>query len=107
MSGVEERYDESVGDVVYCAGETPWVVEGVEAACDYTLKLSFKDGSVKVFDFKPLVDKPMYRALQDTDLFMQARAGHGTVVWDNDIDIAPEYLYENAMPISARVESSA
>lgn len=30
---------------------------------------------------------------------MKAKAEHYTVVWNDDIDIAPEYLYENSRKI--------
>ncbi len=44
----------------------------------------------------------MYRqgttGLTDTK-FLTAKADCGTVVWDDDIDIAPEHLYESSTPM--------
>ncbi|MDO5327119.1 MAG: hypothetical protein Q4G00_10425 [Clostridia bacterium] len=30
---------------------------------------------------------------------MQAKAAFGTVVWSDDVDIAPEHLYECSVPV--------
>lgn len=61
---------------------------------DFTLTVTFQDGSVKVFDARPLLELPIYERLRNIGFFMRARVECGTVVWDDDIDVAPEYLYE-------------
>lgn len=49
-----------------------------------------------MFDFKPLLEKPAYAALKDIDVFKGVYIDYGIPVWnDGDIDISPEYLYEN------------
>ena len=40
--------------------------------------------------------------LREPDFFAQAKAAYGTVVWTDEIDIAPEHLYECSVPISSR-----
>ncbi len=78
--------------------KTPdWVVENVEAKNDWTLCLSFANGVNKVFDMKPLLSKAMYEQLRNISLFKTAKAECGTVVWNDVIDIAPEYLFENSI----------
>lgn len=71
-----------------------WVVNHVQPHSDYTLRITFEDGSVRVYDARPLLAKPIYAPLQDTAFFMRAKAECGTVVWSDEIDIAPEHLYE-------------
>lgn len=76
-----------------------WVVKNVEAKADYTLHLTFADGEKKVYNARPLLKKPIYSQLNNLAFFMGARAECGTVVWNDDIDIAPEHLYECAEPL--------
>lgn len=92
-------YDEKLDDYICCAGPIPWSVRSVEPREDYTLLLTFADGTLREFDFKPLLEQELFTPLLDIGRFMDASAGHGTVVWEGDIDIAPEYLYENGAVI--------
>ena len=71
-----------------------WAVTKVEPCKDYTLIISFADGSRKLYNAKPLLDDEMYEPLKNLPFFMKASALYGTVVWSDDIDIAPEHLYE-------------
>ena len=77
--------------------KTPhWVVKKVTPQDDYTLHLLFSDGELKVYDAKPLLVKPIYKQLNDLTFFLSAKAECGTVVWNDDVDIAPEHLYEKS-----------
>ncbi|MBQ7262942.1 MAG: DUF2442 domain-containing protein [Synergistaceae bacterium] len=79
--------------------DTPaWAVRDVEARADHTLWLTFADGQRRVYDARPLLERPIYAALRPLCFFMRARADGGTVVWDDDTDIAPEHLYEHSVP---------
>ena len=71
-----------------------WSVRKAEPHNDYTITLTFQDGSVRLYDAKPLLALAIYEPLRNPGFFMQARAECGTVVWNDDVDIAPEHLYE-------------
>lgn len=74
-----------------------WITSA-EYLGDYRLKLTFNDGAVKIFDGKDIVKKPLYQSLQSLSTFQQFELDDWTVSWENGkIDIAPEYLYENAI----------
>lgn len=75
-----------------------WCVRKCEVIEPYTLKLWFQDGSVKTYDMSPLLDWRCFRPLKDPELFRKARVFASSVVWNDDIDIAPEELYENGIP---------
>ncbi|MBQ7151744.1 MAG: DUF2442 domain-containing protein [Synergistaceae bacterium] len=81
-----------------CDKNPAWVVEEVQPHKDYTLTIKFHDGSTKLYDAKPLLKIPLYEPLKNPGFFMRAYAD-GTVVWNEDIDIAPEHLYEAGRPI--------
>ncbi|MHB8129733.1 MAG: DUF2442 domain-containing protein [Mobilitalea sp.] len=39
---------------------------------------------------------PAFKLLENVNIFKTAKVEHGVVVWNNgDIDIAPEYMYDN------------
>jgi len=76
-----------------------WAVKNVEPREDYSLVIYFADGSKKLYNAKPLLDDEMYEPLKNLPFFMKASALCGTVVWSDDIDIAPEHLYEESLPI--------
>ncbi len=76
-----------------------WVVREVQPTNDYLLFLTFADGSKKMYDARPLLDKPIYAILNSLPFFLTARAEYGTVVWSDEVDIAPEHLYECSVPL--------
>lgn len=71
-----------------------WIVTSVEAKEDYTLVLTFIDGKRKVYNALPLLEKPIYAPLKNLGFFLKAKLSCGSVAWNDDIDIAPEHLYE-------------
>lgn len=72
-----------------------WSVIDVKAQKDYTLLITFADGKKGIYDARPLLDKPINEALRNLSFFLTARAEYGTVVWNDEVDIAPEHLYES------------
>lgn len=76
-----------------------WLVTDVEPHTDYTMTVTFLSGEKKRYNMRPHLDYPAYASLKDLDLFLQAHAKFHTVVWNDDIDIAPETLYEEGVLI--------
>jgi len=80
--------------------KTPaWIVREVQPKEDYTLLLTFADGVKKIYDARPLFEKSIYAQLKNPAFFLSAKADCGTVVWNDDIDIAPEHLYERGQVV--------
>ncbi len=73
-----------------------WIVREVEPRGDYTLLLTFANGEKKVYNAHPLLSKPIYSQLNSLPFFLGAKVECGTVVWNDEIDIAPEHLFETA-----------
>ena len=78
-----------------------WQVQAVEPKTDFTLLITFAKGKKRLFDCKKyLFDDAWYeQKLKDIDFFMKAKADHFTVMWSEDLDIAPEYLYEKSVKV--------
>lgn len=76
-----------------------WIVKEVLPQKDYTLILTFTDGEKRVYNARPLLNKAIYSPLKNLAFFLRAKVDCGTVIWNNDVDIAPEHLYECSLPI--------
>ena len=72
---------------------------------DYILLVRFADGEFKQFDLKPLMDKyPPFATLKNVDgLYEQAKidAGGYGIVWNDDLDISAEGIYEKGVVCAA------
>lgn len=91
-------------DGIAFAGDTKPAIKisGVRPLPDYKLWLRFNTGETKVFDFKPLLDSPAFVPLKNADTFNGVYIDYGVTVWNNgDIDIAPEYLYNNGVSVDS------
>lgn len=81
-------------DEICVGGPAPWIVTAVEARIDYTLILTFIDGKRKIYNFLPLLEEPMYAPLKNLALFLSVKVSGPSIAWSDDLDIAPEHLYE-------------
>ena len=91
-------------DGIAYAGEAsvPIKISGIRAMDNYLLWIRFNTGEARVFDFKPLLDSPAFAPLADKAVFRDVYIDYVIPVWnDGDIDISPEYLYENSVPQGA------
>ena len=87
-------------------GNPTWHVSAVEPREDYSMLLTFENGERRIYDARPLLSKPVCAELKNPGFFMGAKALYGTVVWNDDIDIAPEHLYERSLPITGSANCS-
>lgn len=74
------------------SGKLPRPVS-VSATDNYSLHVTFNNGEIRRFDVSPYLAYPAFEALKSRSLFAQARVAHNTVVWNEEVDIAPESLY--------------
>ncbi len=75
-----------------------WVVKHVVPQSDYTLLLTFASGEKKLYNARPLLEKAIFADLKSLPFFLTARVSGDTVIWNDDVDIAPEHLYECSQP---------
>lgn len=85
--------------IAYAGEEKPPIkVCGIRPLTNYLLWVRFNTGEAKTFDFKKLLDSPAFSLLKDQTIFQSVYIDYGVPVWNNgDIDISPEYLYENGV----------
>ena len=73
-------------------------VTDVEYNGDYTVTCTFNNGEKRKVDLTPLLNYPAYQELKDPSNFVQFGLDE-TIFWTNGADIAPEYLFENGIPL--------
>jgi hypothetical protein len=76
-----------------------YFVTAAEILDDHRLRLTFQDRTSGEVDLSDLVARGgIFTPLADPAYFSQARVDPegGTVVWPNEVDIAPETLYARA-----------
>lgn len=72
-------------------------LSAVEVCPDYQLLLTFRNGEKRRYNAQPLLDLPAYRNLPR--VFSAAQVAYGTVVWPGDLDVSPDALYLNSLPV--------
>ena len=75
----------------------PTAVE-VSPQNDYTLKVVFDNGEVKIFDVKPLIKGSWFGELSDLEVFKTVSVTGLSVEWKNGQDICPDDLYYLSVP---------
>ena len=80
--------------------ETLLDVVRVKVKPAYMLELEFENGEVRLFDFSPYLKKKPFDRLKDTTAFYGAHVNYGTVCWPGELDVAPETLYDNSVPMA-------
>jgi len=85
------------------------VVKNVTYVSGYKLLVTFEDGFVKLVDMEPYLDGEIFEPLKDIDYFKTVRVNPdiNTIVWDNDADVSPDFLYEIGVEQKAKVKSKS
>jgi len=76
-------------------------VVAVQPESDYTLRLTFTTGEVRIFDMTPYLAIGIFQALRDPRVFNSVRPFLGSVQWPNEADLCPDTLYERSKPVSS------
>ena len=72
-------------------------VVSVKALEDHKLLLDFDNNERRLFDLKPVLDFGRFSELKDEKLFKTVKVSFDTVEWANELDLDPEYLYDESV----------
>ena len=64
---------------------------------DYELLITFSNGEKRVYDGQDDITQGIFAQLKNKAFFARARIERGTVVWNDELDIAPEALYAESV----------
>ena len=68
----------------------------------YKLKIRFENDEVRIVDLSDHLDGPVFEPLKDLSYFRQFKVNRDidTVVWPNDADFSPDFLFEIGEPVT-------
>jgi hypothetical protein len=75
-----------------------WITQ-VQHIKNYEIWIKFSDGIDGIVDLETTIKndhREIFRELEDGEQFKRFRVDDDTIVWENGLDLAPEYLYELA-----------
>ena len=75
----------------------PLEVTKAEHLDGYRLLVWFNDNAIKVIDLAGYLHKLHLAPLKENGRFRTFKLDLGTIIWEGEIDIAPEYLYNIAV----------
>ena len=67
---------------------------------NYTVYLEFNNGKSGIINLRNELEndpREIIRELLDLEMFNTVKLWHRTLSWDNGVDFAPEYLYEQIL----------
>jgi len=67
---------------------------------NYKIFVEFNNGSKGTIDFQKILEedhREIIRELLDEELFKTVKVNLNTLCWDNEVDFAPEFLYEQIL----------
>lgn len=77
-------------------------IKNVTALPDYKISIQFSEGITKIYNVKELIEKnSMFKNLKNEELFYNVEVdvgGYG-IIWNDDIDISCDELYEKGKTI--------
>ncbi|MDR1610378.1 MAG: DUF2442 domain-containing protein [Candidatus Symbiothrix sp.] len=77
-----------------------WVVNAKKVAGKYEIQLEFNNGLIGVLDFRKILEndhRTIIRELLNEDMFNTFSVAYDTLCWENGVDFAPDYLYEQVL----------
>jgi len=76
-----------------------WITEAKHIK-SYEIWIKFNNGIEGTVNLEPTISndhRDIFRALKDENQFKRFKVDADTIVWENGLDLAPEYLYELAL----------
>jgi Protein of unknown function (DUF2442) len=71
---------------------------------DYKLLLTFENGEKKIFEMEKYLDWGVFQELKNIQIFESVHIAMDSIEWSNGIDIDPEELYIDSLPIQEYVQ---
>lgn len=95
-----------LGDIAYASNNGESLkIENMKILDKLCMLVTFSNGEKRIFDASKLLQYPIYKQLEDYEVFKSARLQNGIIVWNNgEIDISPETVYINSFEYEEKIE---
>jgi len=73
---------------------------------DYIILVEFNNGKKGTIDFKKIFEedhRDIIKELLNKEIFKTVKVNLNTLCWDNEVDFAPDYLYDQLEVIERKV----
>ena len=93
----DPKEDSAAGITPAIRHTVPWRVVSATALDGYCIQIRFVDGLTGTVDLSELVTSEragVFAALADANLFQQLYVEDGAVTWPNELDLAPDAMYD-------------
>lgn len=70
---------------------------------NFKIRLWFNDGKEGIIDLQRTIftdSRPIFAPLRNPEYFRRFKVEMDTLVWENELDLAPEFLYEQVQTTS-------
>ena len=74
-------------------------VTAATALQDHHLQVSFNNGEQRLLDVRPYLAYPVFERLREPSFFALVQPDHGTVSWPGGIDLDPDSVYVESVPV--------
>ena len=74
-----------------------YLAKSAKALKNGRVGVTFETGETGVLDCKPFMARPFWRKLSSSSFFRQVRVEDGILTWPENIDIAPEDVWEKSV----------
>jgi len=92
---MKKYFDKELNDIIYHVSDIAEAIS-VKPLDDYKLLIGFSTGENKVYDVLPLLKLPVCAELKNKAFFDLVKIDHGTVVWNDDLDLCPLSIYNDS-----------
>lgn len=95
-----------LGDIVYAGNNNEMLkVNNIKVIAELYMLVTFSSGEKRVFDVSKLLEYPIYKKLEDYEIFKSAYVENGIIVWNNgEIDVSPETVYINSFEYEQEIK---
>jgi len=75
----------------------------VKPLAEYRLLITFDNNEQRIFDVKPYLSDSFFAPLSDPVIFKSVKVSPISIEWAGGIDICPDELYYNSVPLKETV----
>jgi len=67
---------------------------------NYQLQIKFENNEWRIFDMNPYLNTGLFQQLKDERKFNNVHVSLDSIAWADDIDLDPEVLYMESIPLT-------
>lgn len=74
-------------------------IKEIKALDDYMLLITFNNGDIKLFNFKPYLESEVFKHLKDKNTFNKVYLNCGFATWDENTDFSASTMFTEGIDV--------